>query len=560
MAGALSPKALEEGRVLFAQACEFVRGVAQLDGIPPTRLPEIAFAGTHSGDVVLVAPRPDGQRHCLPQRTGRPFRMVLWNDPAQDALGRALARSDHWGVSNDWAATNAYGPQAQRVPDMPAKKAEATAIVQGRLNAATNAIAYGLLFGAGVNEGQPGGRVDWLQMWGSSYGGITGGGYRAQYDPIGACVVIGGDTTGLLELQARAFAISNRMPALIVTPQGTVPKLEDYLDATGKPIGGWRMSGADARFDTDHSTGQAYDAPFGYWQAAHGINTANVADYAALQAYAPIDFQHADRAFSSLVALAWITNDDWAKWRIRQYAEVWRMAQFSHGLAGEVAMMHSLPGHGTTWGRAHGLNWTLSCAAYALSGDAWRTRWLPWFQQAADVFLTGQMANGLFRANAANKDAIDPPYGDGHTATYAIQRITEDALIVNALACLLGSIPTGRSATLKRAIVGWADAGLWRFLWRSGANGASPAAHNAVRPAAFGATPFTTPVLWDGGDSSEIGSAIGYALHIGGTDLRALVEKYAGSTTPLVTLMARKLDATNGIDDILPLIAALQQP
>src|SRR5215831_17170437 len=38
-------QALEQGRLLFAQECEFVRGAADLSGIPPTRLPEVAFVG-----------------------------------------------------------------------------------------------------------------------------------------------------------------------------------------------------------------------------------------------------------------------------------------------------------------------------------------------------------------------------------------------------------------------------------------------------------------------------------------------------------------------------------
>ena len=35
----------ETGRVLFAQACEFVAGVMSVDQLPPLSLPEIAFAG-----------------------------------------------------------------------------------------------------------------------------------------------------------------------------------------------------------------------------------------------------------------------------------------------------------------------------------------------------------------------------------------------------------------------------------------------------------------------------------------------------------------------------------
>lgn len=35
----------EKGRILFAQECEFLRGAASLDGIPPAELPEVAFVG-----------------------------------------------------------------------------------------------------------------------------------------------------------------------------------------------------------------------------------------------------------------------------------------------------------------------------------------------------------------------------------------------------------------------------------------------------------------------------------------------------------------------------------
>jgi len=36
---------LEQGRLLFAKSCDFMLGVAALDGLPPMQLPEIAFAG-----------------------------------------------------------------------------------------------------------------------------------------------------------------------------------------------------------------------------------------------------------------------------------------------------------------------------------------------------------------------------------------------------------------------------------------------------------------------------------------------------------------------------------
>jgi GTP-binding protein len=45
MSTALSAKTLEEGRHLFAQECEFLRGASLIEDVPKTKLPEIAFAG-----------------------------------------------------------------------------------------------------------------------------------------------------------------------------------------------------------------------------------------------------------------------------------------------------------------------------------------------------------------------------------------------------------------------------------------------------------------------------------------------------------------------------------
>jgi GTP-binding protein len=44
-AARFSDDEIEHGRKLFAGPCDFMRGVASLDGLPPADLPEIAFAG-----------------------------------------------------------------------------------------------------------------------------------------------------------------------------------------------------------------------------------------------------------------------------------------------------------------------------------------------------------------------------------------------------------------------------------------------------------------------------------------------------------------------------------
>ncbi|BCW90981.1 GTP-binding protein EngB [Alphaproteobacteria bacterium SO-S41] len=42
---AVGPEDIEFGRWLFAQECQFLRGVVNMDGLPPAEMPEIAFAG-----------------------------------------------------------------------------------------------------------------------------------------------------------------------------------------------------------------------------------------------------------------------------------------------------------------------------------------------------------------------------------------------------------------------------------------------------------------------------------------------------------------------------------
>ncbi|HEY4264894.1 MAG TPA: ribosome biogenesis GTP-binding protein YihA/YsxC, partial [Micropepsaceae bacterium] len=42
---AAQEEAEERGRILFAQDCDFLQGAANLDGIPATDLPEVAFVG-----------------------------------------------------------------------------------------------------------------------------------------------------------------------------------------------------------------------------------------------------------------------------------------------------------------------------------------------------------------------------------------------------------------------------------------------------------------------------------------------------------------------------------
>ncbi len=83
-------EAEEKGRILFAQACEFVRGAANLDSIPATELPEVAFVGRSNV----------GKSSLLNALTGRKTLARVSNTPGRTreinffALGNRLMLAD----------------------------------------------------------------------------------------------------------------------------------------------------------------------------------------------------------------------------------------------------------------------------------------------------------------------------------------------------------------------------------------------------------------------------------------------------------------------------------
>jgi GTP-binding protein len=75
------PAALEAGRHLFAQPCAFVAGVADLAQLPPSELPEVAFAGrSNVGKSSLInALTGRGQLARISQTPGRTQQINLFD-------------------------------------------------------------------------------------------------------------------------------------------------------------------------------------------------------------------------------------------------------------------------------------------------------------------------------------------------------------------------------------------------------------------------------------------------------------------------------------------------
>jgi GTP-binding protein len=60
---AFAPEALEAARVLFARPVRFLMGAADIDGLPPSDLPEVAFAGRSNVGKSSLINGLVGQRH-----------------------------------------------------------------------------------------------------------------------------------------------------------------------------------------------------------------------------------------------------------------------------------------------------------------------------------------------------------------------------------------------------------------------------------------------------------------------------------------------------------------
>ena len=83
-------KALEHGRLLFAQACDFVISAASMDQVPETTLPEIAFAGrSNVGKSSLINALTNRSRLARTSNTPGRTRQVNFFD-----LGHRLMMAD----------------------------------------------------------------------------------------------------------------------------------------------------------------------------------------------------------------------------------------------------------------------------------------------------------------------------------------------------------------------------------------------------------------------------------------------------------------------------------
>ncbi len=515
---------------------------------------------------VLIPARVDGKLNVLERKGRRPFQFVLFDQLDADVDSALLASFRHVAVSTPFAV----GAQRIPMPDLSSKSAAIATRVFNERNALQSAIANGNQIGTGADQNKPG-RIGFKSIWGGNYGGMTSGSYRFQVE--GWQPHITGSEPGVCaqELATRAMMVDNRVCGVILS--------------NGRPVdrrleGGWDVSSSDLHFERSGALRDYRDGSFGFARAPMVVDPARfpTATWDALSSYSvaadrvsPIDWQHFDRAYQPHAALAELTGAPLSMLTLRAYAEAILMSLETGGFYSEVSYLHGSPQHGTEFGRAEGHMFACAAHAYRWMPKNERERWTPRFETFVSAMVAAQMPNGIFQAKM-RKENQDPnnnayvPLGKG---VYAVAKLTEEALLVNALWCILelDILDVGTTGDALRAINQWASRGLWEFAWRKGLTGGAPVDYVCVRAAKRSGAPLAS--WWDlpdaagfyNHDLTEVGAGLGYALMADSADfdLRACALHYCGKSTTPSAARAWLLQQNKDWDDRLPLLSALER-
>lgn len=524
---------------------------------------------TAAGRVSLVRPRSDGFAHALVQRGAHAWRFVATGDatPGSAAMrdARSLAAGGGWGTVEAWEHVDAFGAAALRLPDLEYRAAALASALRAEWATFNLAMATGSSVGIAAGPG----RLDWQHAWNPKYGGVTGGGFRRQWH--GVDVAATAEPAGLLLSQARLGTLMDRHAVAIVEPNGSPIDPAAYCDAAGVPRG-WAGSATDARFDgkTDGPFGfaavQAVAAPAGRTPPELAQFKQPIAGAGTSGAYAPIDFQHWDRALVDAELLVQLANDPLAAWWLRMNAETWRMSLVSKGrLSGALAQAKQRPAWGSPWGRAHGHGLRFASMAYAIGDSGWRKAWGDSFlEPAGELLATAQTPSGFFHRDDGSKNLAGPPFN----GAFSLSKGTEEALLANGALGLARSAGV-RPQQLTEAVDRWASEALWMYLWGGGSTGGAPTDYVAI--ANLGGPPFALSaaagVARRNADREEIASPLGSAILLrkasglpaGLAQVLAAQRWCGGSANPLGWLQAQTAYKLM-LDDCAPLHAALQLP
>lgn len=537
-----------------------LQGIGGFETFAPEPLASIV-----GSELVLVPPRTDGRKNWIEQRGWRRWHVVLTDGSiSAQSDARALASGAGFGVSDQWTQVGAYQAHGLPLPQLTsAQLSQAAAKCASDWNAIRTALINGTPFGMGATATDGAGRIGFRHPWGQKYGGVTGGAYRYQFAALE--VALTGRPEGMLELDARFRMLADREPILLVDARGNPQRYESWLDSQGRTKGGWRISTTSGKFDNDGGA-----QGLGWSTAIAPIDPMLVSsDVATLAAFAPMDWQHHDRAHQVAVSLAWLTNSPSAKWAVQQYAELWQWREFQR-LAGMAGQARANPGFGASIGREDGHGFSVMAAAYALGTDAQRARFRVTMNDFVDLCSFATMPNGCVQI-LNNKNNVTAPFGDGTKGLWTLSKGTEMALIDGALVAISGAEPefAGTNAsTLRRHVLD----GIWRWHWNNGAAGGAPTDYIGTRPMVWSGSSYTLGAPFNdestvprrGNDGTEVEVPIGalawielQANGISPETMAVIRKACGGGPNPLAWLQSRSLYQLE-VDDRALIYSALQ--
>lgn len=487
----------------------------------------VSAAGRVTYDI--VKPNADGTLHLMPSQAITHRRIAIGKASAL-AKARALLDQTHVAFCVDgfspntnaelyswWnPTTTRYYPQKFKLPKLAdAGVTGASGELWGRYNSALSILQSG----AAGQHPFDAPRMGWAHPWGVGYGGMTGGTEIWFYD--GFKVAEEASQVGYRALELKHRMYSDRMPQVLYDKDGDHTTVERWV--TQGPT-----------FSYVHMTyqqgllGNSND-PFGikstpnYQRAWVAANSLTPSYEAQLRSYKPIDFQHYTRYLQSPMALSWLGNDSLAKDDLRMAAEIFRLSYHEYfsspsgyimgsGMLSDIQAASGNPGYGINFGRGESWGIVSAIAAYGLSDQNWRSRWLPWFQKAGDLLSNGQSScNGIIQRVVNNKIL---------SGQFQARQSIEQAITENMLWSLKESVfrdvDPPRFAATEQTLLDSCNAMIGPLAWNPTLNG--PYTHLAVAPLNATNQPFCTgvptPSAAYGVDRSQTPSsfAYGYAL------------------------------------------------
>jgi hypothetical protein len=399
----------------------------------------------------------------------------------------------------------------------------------------------------------------WAHPYGVAYGGMTSGSEIWFYDGFKTAQASSSEGYRSYELSHRMYC--ERQPQVLFNVDGEHTRLDQWLlhssTTTWFPANFFQKLLSNSNDPFGMNVSPAYQRNH---VAAHNLEPAYETE---IRAASPIDFQHYIRFLRSPMVLTYLGNDSLAKDDLRMAAEIFRMSYHEYYINSSGGTIPSLlrcdldyvtvnPGKGMGFGRGEAWGTVSTVAAYAISDDAWRARYRPWFDQIADMLPIGQAScSGFIQSLVSNKIL---------NAQYKARQSIEQAITENMLWGLKESVyrdvDSARVAQLESVLQDSCYAMIGPMAWA----GSGPWSHLAVGPLSgqpyCGSVP--TGGTGNGLDNYQTPASYAYAYQITGDTTfltRAAAAQVGGSANLLGALQNQNF---NNLENRAPLIAILQ--